>query len=396
MNHDLIIIGAGPSGLALATALGAQGFRVAVVERQDRAALETPAPDGRDIALTHRARRVLESLGMWERFGEAGIASIRAAHVENGTSPFALQFDTRESGKGALGFLVANHVIRRAAFETALAHDGVELLAGETPQSVRVRGDAAEVRLESGRTLEASLVVAADSRFSGTRRALGIGADLLDFGRTVIVCRMRHERSHEGIARECFHYGRTLAVLPLNGDLSSIVLTMRADEAPALLAMTAEVFAADVERQFSGRLGSMELVGERHPYPLVAVYARRFAIARAVLVGDAAVGMHPVTAHGYNFGLYGVETLSGLLGTARERGRDLGAATLLERYAAEHRRVTRPIYLGTNALVQLFTDDRLPVRALRSAVLRVADLVKPIRTGISRQLTGTPRILPGA
>ncbi len=388
IERDVVIIGAGPAGLALAVALAAAGLRSTLLERQPRAVLADPAPDGRDIALTHRGMSLLRSLGIAARFPEGEVSLLRAAHVVDGTSPFRLAFDARNSGHEALGFLVANHVIRRAAYDHALSLPAVELIdeAVVTDASTDDRG--ARVQLADGRVLQAPLLVAADSRFSETRRRLGIGADLHDFGRTVIVARMRHGGASEGIAHECFHYGQTLAVLPLNGGLVSTVVTTRSDRARELMALPPQQYADMVRDRFGDRLGPMALDGDRHPYPLVATWAHRFATRRAVLIGDAAVGMHPVTAHGYNFGLYGVDALVRAITPLHRAGRDIADPAALARFDSEHRRTTWPIYLGTNAIVRLFTDDRVPARLLRGAVLRVADRLAPLKAGITRQLTG--------
>ena len=131
----------------------------------------------------------------------------------------------------------------------------------------------------------------------------------------------------------------------------------------------------------------MTLHGERHLYPLVAVYAHRFVAPRFALIGDAAVGMHPVTAHGYNFGLYGVDVLARCLPRRTAAGRDLGSLDVLQPYETQHRRETLPIYHGTNAVVGLFTDDREPARLLRQAVIRVADRLPPLKAAITRRLT---------
>jgi ubiquinone biosynthesis UbiH/UbiF/VisC/COQ6 family hydroxylase len=394
MERDVIVIGAGPAGLSLATSLARAGVSTAVVERLPRAVLADPPVDGRDIALTHRAVGILKSLGIWERFPAAEVAPIREARVLNGTSSFFLQFDTRGSGKTELGYLVSNHLIRRMAFEAALSHASVEIVDNVAVAGSTATPQGAEVRLADGRTLRAPLVVAADSRFSDARRRAGIGADMRDFGRVVIVCRMQHDRPHEQIAHECFHYGRTLAVLPLNGNVSSIVITLTTDQADGVMKMPVDEFNRLVRDQFDARLGDMRLAGERYAYPLVAVYADRFVAPRLALLGDAAVGMHPVTAHGFNFGLYGVEVLTRGIVAARSAGRDIGSDDVLSAYHAEHRRTTWPIYIGTNALVKLFTDDRLPLRVLRGAVLRAADLAAPLKAQITAQLTGTPAAPP--
>lgn len=394
MRHaDVLIVGAGPAGLALACALADAGLRSSVIDAQPAEALADPAPDGRDIALTHRAQAIMRRLGLWDRLGADELAPLREAAVYNGADTRPLRFDARGSGEDELGHLVANHVIRRASWAAASSREGIELRCATHVSGLRVDADRAVLQLRGadGRDEECSapLVIAADSRFSQTRRRAGIGADLRDFGRSVIVCRMAHARPHGAVAQECFHEGHTLAVLPMNGDESSIVVTVPSDRAAAMQSWPAAQYAAWAREQLGDRLGAMTLRGERHVYPLVAVYAQRFAAPRVALVGDAAVGMHPVTAHGYNFGLYGIERLAASLAQARAAGRDLGDLAVLRPYDEAHRRETAPIYHGTNAIVGLFTDDRAPALWLRRAVIRVADRLPPLKAAITQRLTHT-------
>jgi ubiquinone biosynthesis UbiH/UbiF/VisC/COQ6 family hydroxylase len=390
-DADVLIVGAGPSGLALAAALGDAGLSVLVLEQQARGALDDPSDDGREIALTHRAQGVMQALGMWSRLPPDAVATLREARVMNGDSNATLRF--ADAGLGAnLGWLVPNHQIRRAALAAALARPGVRLLCEARVAALDRDADTARLTLNDGRSFSAPLVVAADSRHSQTRRLAGIGAQMHDFGRSVIVGRVAHSIDHQGVAWECFRYGNTLALLPMNGSQSSAVVTVGSDLAAHWLAIPAAEFAARVQAQTAGRLGEVHCVGGRHLYPLVGVYAHRFVAPRFALIGDAAVGMHPVTAHGYNFGLYGVEVLARECKAARSAGRDIGALAVLEGFEREHRRTTLPVYLGTNAVVSLFTDERGPARIARSALLALAEhapgLSRLIKAGVTRQLTG--------
>lgn len=391
-HRDILIIGAGPSGLALASALSREGLDVTVLEKLPASVLADPPPDGRDIALTHRSQAILQTLGIWERLPAAEIAEIRTARVLHGTSPHFLQFDANKSGKSALGFLAGNHLLRRAAYEAVkdLPGPAVEIIDNANVTGIHTAGSCSEVTLADGRTLSAALTIAADSRFSESRRRMGIPAHMHDFARVVIVARMTHERPNEGVAYECFLLGGTLAVLPLNGNQCSVVITLSADRAAEIANSPVAEFNQWVAQQFEHRLGTMQLTGERHSYPLVAVYARHFYAPRFALLGDAAVGMHPVTAHGYNFGLYGVESLVQEISKARRAGEDIGSDTVLRRYERTHRRATFSIFLGTNALVKLYTDDRLPARVVRHGLLRVADRIPPLKGWITRRLTEMP------
>ncbi len=402
-DANVLIVGAGPAGLALATALADAGLSPLLLEQQPLAAIAEPAEDGRDIALTHRARQVMTELGQWARLPPEHIAPLQQAAVVDGSDGRAtgpLRFATGDAEP--LGWLVPNHCIRRAAYQAAIARPAVQL-RGEARVVSLERGGAshalASVTLADGTVLRAPLVVAADSRFSGTRRLAGIGAAMRDFGRSVVVGRVAHARDHAATAWECFRYGNTLALLPMNGQQCSAVVTVASDQAPAWLALDDAAFAARIQAQCDDRLGTVTASGPRHHYPLVGVYAHRFVAERFALVGDAAVGMHPVTAHGWNFGLYGVQVLARQIAAAHRAGRDIGSLAVLQPYEAEHRRVTRPVYLGTNAIVGLFTDERGPARLARRAVLNAAEHVPPlaavIKTAITAQLTGRRPTLAG-
>ncbi|MEJ6002998.1 5-demethoxyubiquinol-8 5-hydroxylase UbiM [Paucibacter soli] len=388
---QVLIIGAGPAGLSMAAALADVGLASTVLEQAPLAQIADPAEDGREIALTHRGMAVLQALGAWQDLPPEQISPLKRAHVFDGNAPSFLGFDPGSGGADAeqLGALVPNHWLRRIAYQGAQRRAGLISLRCEARmRSLSLQqADAASVTLESGETLQAPLLIAADSRFSNARRLAGIGAEMRDFGRGVIVCRMAHDEvDHQATALECFHYGHTMAWLPLNGRMSSLVLTMDSQPLQELLAWDEARFTAWVQEHSLGRLGRLRLLGPRHHYPLVATYAHRFAAPRFALIGDAAVGMHPVTAHGYNFGLYGVQTLAALLKGAA----DPGDAALLQRYAAEHRRATWPIYQGTNAVVKLFTDERPGARLLRRGVLTLAGRLPPLKAAISAQLTGKP------
>ena len=386
-DADALIIGAGPAGLCCALSLAQAGLRVDLVERQPRQALADPGFDGREIALTHRSIGILKRLGVWERIPADEVSPLKDAVVITGQSPQRLHFDHREARCEALGQLVANHLIRRAAFEAAAATPGIRLFDARQVSSIRLGAAAASVDTGPAETLRARLLIGADSRFSDTRRAAGISADMLDFGKTMLVCRMRHTVSHEQTAWEWFQDTCTVALLPLNGSESSVVITVSAAEAQRLAAMDAAEFNRDMQARYQDRFGAMTLTSTRHLYPLVAVRSNRFVGLRLALIGDAAVGMHPVTAHGFNLGLQSAECLAQELRRAKTQGRDIGSLNVLERYESAHRRAALPLYLGTNAIVRLYTDSR-PLHQLgRKLGLTLADRIAPVKRLMLASLT---------
>ncbi|MCG5241220.1 5-demethoxyubiquinol-8 5-hydroxylase UbiM [Azospirillum doebereinerae] len=386
MEYDVIVVGGGPAGLAFARSLAGSGLRLAVVERQPLDALADPAPDGREIALTHRSVDTLDALGAWAHLEPADVAPLRAARVLNGSSRFALTFGAAGTGEDRLGQLVSNHRIRRALFRTLEGQDGLTLLAGATVTEVHTDRQRATVGLSDGRSLTARLLVAADSRLSDVRDRLGIGAEINRLRQSMMVCRVAHEGDHGGVATEWFEYGHTMAMLPLNGRESSAVLTLPSAVLGEIARLDPAALGAELTRRYRGRLGEMRPVEEPHVYPLVMTYAHHFAATRAALIGDTAVGMHPVTAHGFNLGLQSQGTLARLVRAAAARGGDIAAPLLLRRYEMAHRLASRPLYTATKLLVSLYTDERPPVSIVRHAALRAAAHLPLVRSTVTRML----------
>ena len=387
-EYDIIIVGAGPAGLCFARSLADSGLRLAIVEPQSRQQLAEPAFDGREIALTHHSVHLMQAMGVWQHIPADQIHMLRDARVMDGDNDVR-QFTIHHSeGKASqLGYLVANHLIRQAAYAATQAQQNLSLYAGLRSIAAETNATRAEVQLSDGRVLRGRLLVAADSRFSETRRAVGIGASMEDFGKTMLVCRMRHEGRHEHVAWEWFGSSQTLALLPLNEYESSVVLTLPHAQVQRLMSTDETAFNIELSQRFEQRLGAMQLTSTRHAYPLVGVYPHKFTGTRFALVGDAAVGMHPVTAHGFNFGLLGQDLLSKAILDAHHRGTEISADGLLAQYERRLWRATRPLYLATRTIIRLYTNDSPPARLARKAGLALGARISPSRRMLAAGLT---------
>ena len=404
MTFDLAIIGAGPSGLSMARALADSGLRIALVEQQIAAALADPPFDGREIALSLRTLRALRESGVFDHIPPDQVFPLEQAVVFNGDDPRPMRVSPLR-GKTQLGALVPNHHIRRAVWAAVQGQRGLTLFDGNRVGALHPDASGVDIELlpvanaapSPGETtaaaspaplsIRARLLIAADSRFSETRRKMGIGADTHDFGKVMLVCRMQHEQPHHHTAWEWFGFGQTVALLPLSEHLSSVVLTLPQHEIRRLQAMSEDEFNRDMATRFDGRLGAMTRLALPVAYPLVGVYPQRFVATRFATVGDAAVGMHPVAAHGFNFGLLSVDALSQRVLAAHRAGRPYWSDAVLHSYDIEHRAATRPLYEATRLIAGLYGNDRLPARALRKFALGLGRRAAPFRRLVMAGLT---------
>jgi 2-octaprenyl-6-methoxyphenol hydroxylase len=111
-----------------------------------------------------------------------------------------------------------------------------------------------------------------------------------------------------------------------------------------------------------------------------------------VLIGNAAHGLHPVAAQGFNLGLRDVAALSDCIADADST--DVGNAEILEKYAAWRRSDQRKLVRITDGIVRVFGSARPPVRALRNLGMLGFDLVPGVRSLFAKHMMGLSGRLP--
>lgn len=385
---DAIVVGAGPVGAALALALVRDGFEVALVEaRAPKPWNAADEVDPRVVALAPDARDLLAGLDTWDAIAAQRVSPYRHMHVWDALAPGALDFDARERGEAALGWIVENGLIQSAAWH-ALRTTGVRVSCPATIADVEQGDDSVAVALDDGTRLRAKLLLAAEGAQSSLREKLGIAFDGRDYGARAVVAHVGTERAHESTAWQRFLPGGPLAFLPLADGRCSIVWSLPDAEAARVLALDDEAFRAELGCAFDFRLGAITSATPRLAFPLRLRLAERYVAGRCVLVGDSAHQVHPLAGQGMNLGLRDVACLRRVLGEARARGGDFGAAHVLRRYERERRSENTLAARGFDAIERIYGSDAMPLAILRGAALGVAARFGPLRQVLARHAAG--------
>jgi 2-octaprenyl-6-methoxyphenol hydroxylase len=376
---ELLVAGGGLNGLLLGIAVAEAGLRVAVVDRQDPAAMLGEAFDGRASAIAYGSKLVLEGTGVWPAIA-AEAEPIREIRVADDNSPLFLHYDHRDlGGDTPLGYIVENRVLRRALFKRVRGLPNLTLLAPQMVESVARDDNAAVATLGDGSRLSARLVAAADGKDSPLRKAAQIRAVEWRYKQVGIVTTVAHERPHAGIAVEHFLPAGPFAILPMTGNRSSIVWTENAALAPHLMKLPDAEFAEELRSRFGDFLGAVDPVGPRWAYPLSLMQAQRYIAQRLALVGEAAHVIHPIAGQGLNVGIRDVAALAEAVVDARRLGLDIGDDTVLERYQ-RWRRLDAVLLAGvTDALNRLFSNTIAPVKLARDLGLAAVNRMPPLK-----------------
>ena len=378
MIYDIAIIGSGPNGDALACALADTNLKIVIIDKQPLKTLENPKIDGRDIALTHRSINVLKEIGFWDLIPNNLISKINKAKIFDGDSAYSLNFENKNINKDHLGCLIPNFLIKKTLKKLLKKRKNIFSIESEIIDFYN-EGDFNSILLSNKKKIKASLIIGADTRFSYSRSKMGISSFVKDFKKNMIVCRMKIENNHNNTAYEFFKYNKTLALLPYVNNEASIIITDNKKNTEKLLKLKKKDFNFEIENNFNSIFGKMHLIGKRYSYPMITVYSKKFTSNRFALIGDAAVGMHPVTAHGFNLGLQGITILSKEIKSALKNNIDIGSNFVLNKYQYKMHLAAIPLYFGTNTIVQLYTNTSRPAKIARKFALRAVNTIKPFK-----------------
>tara|TARA_B100000676_G_scaffold308989_1_gene371248 strand:- start:3008 stop:4219 length:1212 start_codon:yes stop_codon:yes gene_type:complete len=391
-RFDIAVVGGGMVGLTLALGLEGVGARVAVIERASLTDMAEASFDGRGSAIAAGSQRILDGTGLWELL-QADAEPILDIRVADGASQLFLHYDHREVGEGPLGWIVENAHIRRA-FAQAVALSDVIVFENTALADARFEARSTTLELVDGRTVDATLAIAADGRQSALRKLAGIEAVRWSYPQTGIVCAVTHEAPHHGIAHEHFLPSGPFAILPMTRNRSSIVWTERNDLAPAILELDDDDFSAELKRRFGGFLGDVRVGPQRWAYPLSVVHARDYVAPRVAAVGDAAHAIHPIAGQGFNLGLRDVAALAEIIVDRLRLGLDPGDTEALMRYQKWRKPDNMMMIAATDSLNRLFSNDIAPVRMARDTGLALVNQLPPLKRVLMRHAMGLVGDLP--
>lgn len=369
-SFDAIISGGGMIGLTLAISLSRCGLKVAVIDAAKPETQLAKTFDGRASAIAYASYLMLEAIGHWQ-FASRYAEPINEIHVSDAGTFVFVHFEARENDENPMGYMLENRHMRVSLEDCLKECSGITRFAPNKIRTHENRKSGVSVTLEGGEKLVAPLLIAAEGRASHLRKAAGIGVASWSYKQSGIVATIEHEHPHLGIAHELFFGDGPFAILPLQGNRSSLVWALKDDYAKLVKDFSDAAFEREIIDKVGGFLGKVKVTGPRWVFPLSLQMPDSVIGERLVLTGDAAHGIHPISGQGMNLGFRDVAALVEVLNAAKSNGEDLGSAQVLERY--ERWRRTDNLALGaiTDSLTRLFSNDVKVIKAVRNFGLGV-------------------------
>ncbi len=401
MRADLLIVGAGMVGSALALALRHSGLEILLLDGGSLAVkpFDAQAPfEPRVSALSAASQRILERLGAWEGIAQRRCSPYSDMQVWDGSGTGQIHFSAASVHAQVLGHIVENRVVQDALLETMQRRGGQRLLGAARLERLERTPQGWQLTLDDGRQLNAPLLVAADGANSAVRRLAGCETREWDYLHQAIVASVRCSEPHQRTAWQRFTDDGPLAFLPLERDRDqhwcSIVWSVTELEARRLMALEDAAFRAALGRAFERRLGEVEEVDPRLCIPLRQRHAKRYVQPGLALIGDAAHTIHPLAGQGVNLGLLDAAVLAEVIEAAMARGERPEDIRVLSRF--ERRRMPHNLAMmaAMEGFERLFQADPLPLRWLRNTGLKAVQALPEAKALFVRQALGLSGDLP--
>lgn len=404
LHYDVIVVGGGMVGAALACALAPTGLRIAILDQHqfDGETAGSGAFDARVSAITPASAQFLSGIGVWDGVLQRRVSPYCNMHVWDADGTGSIHFAAADVRADVLGHIVENNVMLAALHERLRSFDQVEWIVPASltsllsPSSSEAADEPIRILLEDQRVLSASLLVAADGAQSRVRELAGFRTREWDYDHHALVTTVRTEKPHRQTAIQRFMDEGTLAFLPLAQPADepdaqqycSIVWSVIPDYAQALMAQDDETFIRTLQAAIENRLGTIEHIERRHCFPLRQRHAVSYVQPSIALIGDAAHTIHPLAGQGVNLGLQDAQILAAEIAAALTVGRDFADMCTLRRY--QRRRIGHN--LGMMWLMEgfkhLFADQPLPLRWLRNAGMSGLDRSSMAKNRIMRAAMG--------
>jgi 2-octaprenyl-6-methoxyphenol hydroxylase len=392
-RYDIVIAGGGMVGSTLALALAPLGLRVAMVEAVVRGAALQPSFDDRSTALSRSSQRMFEAMGLWDDIVAASTPITRIHVSDKGRFGFS-HIDAEEQGVEALGYVVINRVLGGVLQAALNDVDGLDFLCPARIVAAKLADRETRVTVDAGngqiRELGSKLIVAADGANSSVREMIGISSLQEEYGQRAIIGNLLPEKPLENCAYERFTEQGPLALLPVADGRAGFVWNVSEQDADRVLQLEDDAFLAELQRAFGYRQGEFSRVGKRASYPLVLTKAARLTATRSVLVGNAAHGLHPAAAQGFNLGLRDVAALCDCIADTT----DIGSESMLANYSDWRRRDQKKLVGFTDGLIRLFGSSKQSVRTLRNIGMLGFDLIPGVRSEFAKHTMGLAGRLP--
>ncbi|QNA87783.1 oxygenase [Massilia sp. Dwa41.01b] len=331
--------------------------------------------DVRVYALNHTAQALLDSLKVWGALDGARVAPVDAMAVNgDGKNGGSLGFDAFGAHTGALAWIVEDSNLNDALDAALKFAHKVQVVSG-VASCLTCGPEGAQVALEDGRKLDASLVVGADGRDSWVRGQCDIGIDYRSYHQRAIVTNFSCEKPHHGVAHQWFTCSDgIIALLPLPGNRVSLVWSAPETLAATLMDESMGELAVRLCEYADAPLGTLKPLQPEavKSVPLALVRPHALVAPHVALIGDAAHAVHPLAGHGMNLGFGDIKDLLRVV-AGREEHRSVGDERVLARYARARKEDVLLMQLATDGLERLFGANLEPLRVARNLGLNLLD-----------------------
>jgi len=384
---DIVISGAGAPGLTLAILLARLGLKITVIDPHTPQTLKNITPEGRTSALMDSSINIIKATGAWDLCAPYGAAlsTLRIIDDSGQNAAKTVDFQSKELGLETFGMNISNNVLHAALAHVAAKEKNIKAFYGDLVTQMTQDDTAINVQLRSGKTISATLMVAADGRNSPTRTMAGLSADITAYDQKAITCILNHTKPHDNVSTEFHRPSGPFTLVPMPGKQSSLVWVDTTDNIDNILRQNKDSLQRAIQQRTNNQLGEITLASTPQSWPLISAIAPKLTGNRFALIAEAAHVLHPMGAQGLNLSMRDVAALAEIIADQARIGMDIGSATTLAMYEKRRRHDIQLRHRGSFALNKLVSNHSTFLSMARKKTLSVIETIEPLKKHLMQQ-----------
>ena len=396
MKTEVLIIGGGIAGLALANLLGKSGLNIGLVEQRNFPVPENSKYYGRTAALMGTSVNILKALDVWDDL-QGRTAPLKTMRIiDDGNpniSPVQIDFPANDIGLNSFGHNIPNNMLHAALAESVMEIPNISLITPTKLENYEQQGPYILAKLEDGRQIKTNLIVGADGRNSKVREIANIKTRDNEYNQSAITCLIEHTKPHHSTSTEHHRPGGPFTTVPMldqdGKHVSSIVWVEDTKDADKFITLDKPYFEQALQKRTRNALGEVKLASNPECWPLKGLIAEKIIAKRTALIAEAAHVMSPIGAQGLNLSLRDVATLAETLIDTARMGEDIGGDLTLSHYSKRRHIDMQTRFIGVDNYNRIVSNNLGFLRGLRRNGLKTLKTIPAFKNIAMQQVLTT-------
>ena len=385
-KYNIVIIGAGLTGLAFCNLLKKSDIKIKLIDNNPESFYKNIITD-RYIVLSNTSRLILESIDLWEQVSKY-CTKIKNIHISKKNIFGSTLVKSRDENLGSLGYQIPIQELIRIFYENIKGENNIEI-SHESAVTAIESGDNVKISFSHKsvmREITANSVIFSTGAEDNLVDSIFTEKIQKDYQQNAFTCEIVSDKYNCETAFERFTNLGILGVIPRKEGNWTLIYSTNKEESEFIYNLDNKKVVNYFQKLLGEKCGKIREVKNINIYPLKMKYHKSFTKNNICLLGDAAHTLHPIAAQSFNLSLRDCAYLTTIIKEGIINSRKF--SKIFEEYHSKRIKEVERLVKFTDTLASFIHGDSTFKNNIISLSFLIMDTNKKLRVNIIRYLLG--------